>query len=571
MGIIKNSGENMKKIIFLIFMTILIIQITPKSFPAADLILLNGKVLTMDTRNPATSSVVIIGNRIQYTGDKSGALKFRDENTKIIDLKGRTVIPGLHDAHVHFEAGAALISDRLSLRFLNKVEILKKIKEAVDISPEGALIKAYSYNHAYFKDKSFPDRHDLDKVAPKNPVIVTRVDGHSIWVNTITLKMAGITKDTPDPQGGELLRDKNGFPTGILKENAELLVNGVKGPKMIVPGSTGEDRILKAIRYANKLGLTSVTTQGSLKLMKHLNEIDKAGELTLRFNLWITPEEMKRCIEQGIKFGSGSDKVKVSFVKIFADGSLGSVSAAFFKPYKNNPSTSGILIHPIEELDRLIADAHMNGFQTGTHAIGNRGVHLVLNAVEKAQKKYGYKGLRHRIEHTQFITDKDLLRFFELKMVPSMQPTHCTTDLLVVEERVGRERAKQGYRWNSFKQKGIILGFGTDWPVEPLDPRRGLYSSVERKNIENGLPEEGWFPEEQITIADAVKYYTLGSAYASFNEKMIGSIESLKIADITVFDGDIEELCKKDKKALLKIPVYKVIMNGKILNISDKN
>ena len=560
----------MKKIVFVLFITILIIQLTPKSFPAADLILLNGKVMTMDSRNPATSSVVIVGNRIQYTGDRSGALKFRDTNTKVIDLEDRTVIPGLHDAHVHFEAGAALISDRLSLRFLNKVQILKKIREAVELSPEGALIKAYSYNHAYFKDKNFPDRHDLDKVAPKNPVIVTRVDGHSIWVNSITLKMAGITKKTPDPQGGALLRDSDGFPTGILKENAELLVNGVKGPKMVVPGSTGENKLIKAIRFANNLGLTSVTTQGSIKLMKQLDEIDKAGGLTLRFNLWITPAEMKKCVKAGIKFGSGSDKVRVSFVKIFADGSLGSVSAAFFKPYKNNPSTSGILIHPIEELNKLIADAHMNGFQTGTHAIGNRGVHLVLNAVEKAQKKFGQKGLRHRIEHTQFITDDDLIRFPELKMVPSMQPTHCTTDLLVVEERVGKERAKQGYRWNSFKQKAIMLGFGTDWPVEPLDPRRGLYSSVERKNIENGLPEGGWYPEEQINIADAVKYYTLGSAYASFNEKRLGSIESQKIADLTIFDGNIEKLCLKDKKALLKVPFYKVIMDGKIICTGKK-
>ncbi|MEN8222819.1 MAG: amidohydrolase [Acidobacteriota bacterium] len=557
----------MKKVIFILLITTLIIQITPKSFPAADLILLNGKVKTIDSRNPAASSVVIIGNKIQYTGDKTGALKFRNIDTKVIDLEGRTVIPGLHDAHLHFEAGADLISDRLSLRFLNKIQILKKIKEAVGSSPEGALIKAYSYNHAYFKDKGFPDRHDLDKVAPENPVIVTRVDGHSIWVNSMTLKMAGITKDTPDPQGGELLRDKDGFPTGILKENAEYLVKNVTGPKMVVPGSSGENKLLKAIRFANKLGLTSVTTQGSLKLMKQLNELDKAGKLTLRFNLWISPAEMKKCINQGIKFGNGSDKVKISFVKIFADGSLGSVSAAFFKPYKSNPSTSGILIQPVKELDRLIADAHQNGFQVGVHAIGNRGVHLVLNAVEKAQKKYGQKGLRHRIEHTQFITDEDLLRFFELKMVPSMQPTHCTTDLLVVEERVGSERAKQGYRWNSFKKISVMMAFGTDWPVEPLDPRRGLYSSVERKNIESGIPEEGWFTEEQISITDAVKYYTLGSAYGSFNGKKLGSIESGKLADLTIFDGDLGKTVERNKRDILSLPVFMTIMNGNILDI----
>ncbi len=560
----------MKKLAIILLIILFSIQGSPKSFPAADLILLNGKILTMDNRNPVTSSIVIVGDKIQYTGDDAGSLKFRDKHSKVIDLKGRTVIPGLHDAHLHFEAGSDLISNRLDLRFLNKEQILEKIKEAIKISPEGALIKAYSYNHAYFKNKKFPDRYDLDKVAPANPVIITRVDGHSIWVNSTTLKKAGISEETPDPRGGELLRFNDKSPTGILKENAELLVKNVKGPKMVIPGSSKENKLLTGIRYANKLGLTSVTTQGSLKLMEQLNELDRSGNLSLRFNLWISPAEMERCVEKGIKFRSGSDKVKISFVKVFADGSLGSVSAAFFKPYTNNPKTSGILIHPVEELDELISNAHKNGFQTGVHAIGNRGVHLVLDAVEKAQKKFGMKGLRHRIEHTQFITNEDLIRFNKLKMIPSMQPTHCTTDLLVVEERIGKERAGQGYRWNSFKKEGVMLAFGTDWPVEPLDPRRGLYSSIERRNIENGFPENGWFPDEQIDLIDSIKYYTLGAAYASFNEERIGSIESGKLADLTIFDGDLDKIIEKDKKSILKVKIYKIILNGKIVNTSGK-
>ncbi len=560
------SGEKMKLLIFsLIIFTFFALGFS-KSTPEADLILINGKVITMNPLTPYTTSVVIKGNKILYSGKDKIALKFYNGNGKIIDLKGKTVIPGFHDAHLHFESGAKLISGRLDLRFLNKEQILKKIEEAVKISPQGALIKAYSYNHVYFKDKQFPDRYDLDKVAPENPVIITRVDGHSIWVNSVSLKMAGITKETPDPPGGELLRFKDGTPTGILKENGELLVSKVSGPEMVIPGSKGENIIESAIKYANKLGLTSVTTQGSLKLMEFLTNLEKKRKLTLRFNLWITPEEMRTCISKGILFGSGTEMVKISFVKLFADGSLGSVSAAMFKPYTSNPETRGILIHPVDELNELIGEIHRNNFQVGVHAIGNRGVRLVLDAVEKAQRKYGIKGLRHRIEHTQFITDKDLLRFKKLNMIPSMQPTHCTTDLLVVEERIGRERAKQGYRWNSFKKEGVLLAFGTDWPVEPLDPRRGLYSSIERKNIENGLPENGWFPDEQITIEDALKYYTLGSAYASFNEKRMGSIEAGKLADLTIFDGNIKELCKKDKRELLKLPIYKVIVDGKIVN-----
>ncbi|MEN8154262.1 MAG: amidohydrolase [Acidobacteriota bacterium] len=531
----------------------------------ADLILIKGKVLTMDKGLKITEAVAIKNNKILQTGKNNELLKLKGERTKVISLKGKTIIPGLHDAHLHFESGANLILNRIDLRFLNKEEILKKIEESVKISPEGALIRAYSYNQTYFKDKKWPDRYDLDKVSPENPVIVTRVDGHSIWVNSKALEMAGITRDTKDPQGGELLRFKDNSPTGILKENAEMLVNKINGPKMVVPGARGKDHILNAIKYANKLGLTSVTTSGGIKLIEHLKTLEKKGLLSLRFNVWITPEEMDNLINKGIGFNEGSDKIKISFVKLFSDGSVGSASAAFFKPYLHRPDSRGILIQPVPELENIIKKIHKNNWQVGVHAIGNRAVHIVLDSVEKAQKLYGVKGLRHRIEHTQFIIDNDLNRFNNLQMVPSMQPTHCTSDLLVVEERVGKDRARQGYRWNSFKKKGTLLAFGTDWPVEPLDPRRGLYSSVERKNIESNIPEGEWFPEERISITDAIKYYTYGSAYASFNEKRLGSIEKGKLADLTIYDGDLMELSNQNKRGLLKVPVFMTIMDGRII------
>lgn len=560
----------MKLIIRSIILCLLILPLTAGETNFADLILIKGKIITIDKNMRITAAVAIKGNKIFQTGTDNEILKLKGEETKVISLNGRTVIPGLHDAHLHFESGAELILNRIDLRFLNKDQILKKVKESVRISPKGALIKAYSYNHAYFKDKKWPDRHDLDKIAPDNPVIITRVDGHSIWVNSKTLELAGIDRDTKDPQGGEILRFKDNSPTGILKENAELLVKYVKGPKMAVPVVQGKDPILNAIKYANTLGLTSVTTSGGLKLIKYLNSLDKRGVLSLRFNVWITPGEMDELIKKGIGFNSGSEKVKISFVKIFSDGSIGSVSAALFKPYLHRPESKGILIHPVPELEKLIAKVHKNNWQSGVHAIGNRAVYLVLNSVEKAQKKFGAKGLRHRIEHTQFIRDKDMGKFTILKMIPSMQPTHCTTDLLVVEERIGKDRARQGYRWNSFKKEGVLLAFGTDWPVEPLDPRRGLYSSVERKNIESNSPEGEWFPEEKISITDAIKYYTYGSAYASFNEKKLGSIEKGKLADLTIFDGDLLKLSKQDKRELLKVPVFMTITDGRIVHSTNK-
>lgn len=546
---------------------ICLIFITAFLLPAltGDTIFINGNILTMDKNMNKATGLVILGNKIIAVGKTKDVLKLKGEKTRVVNLNGKTVIPGLHDAHLHFESGANLIMNRIDLRFMNKEQILQKVSEAVKSSPAGALIKAYSYNHAYFKDKKWPDKFDLDKVTPNNPVIITRVDGHSIWVNSKTLFLAGIGKDTKNPQGGEILRFSDGDPTGILKENAEALVKDVKGPEMVTPGARSGNSLEKAIKYANKLGLTSVTTSGGMKLINKLKNIEKRDGLTLRFNVWITPEEMRQCIKKGVKFNSGNDKIKLSFVKIFSDGSLGSVSAAFFKPYKNRPETSGILIHPVKELNKLISDAHRNNWQVGVHAIGNRAVHLVLNAVELAQKKYGLKGLRHRIEHTQFITDDDIPRFTTLKMIPSMQPTHCTTDLLVVEERIGKQRGRQGYRWNSFKKQNILLAFGTDWPVEPLDPRRGLYSSVERKNIEENSPEKGWFQQESVSIEDAVRYYTFGSAFASFNENRLGSIEKGKLADLTIFDGDLSSISPRDYRKILEIPIHMTIMDGKVV------
>ncbi len=531
----------------------------------ADLLLTNAVVITSNSSVSPCDAVAVKDGRILSTGTTEDLMTLKGPDTEVLDMNGKTILPGLHDAHVHFESGAKAVTQNLSVRFMNLEQILAKIEEAVRISPKGAIIYAYHFNHAYFKDKKWPDRFQLDKVAPGNPVIVTRVDGHSVWLNSVALKMAGISKDTPDPQGGEIQRFEDGTPTGILKETAEELVKNIAGPKMNVPGAAGGNILEEGIKYANRLGLTSVTTSGTLDLIDRLNRLKSEGKLTLRFNVWLPIEGIQEYLDKGIVMNQGDNMVKVSFLKIFCDGTIGSATAAMFEPFNHRPDSKGLLIHPVEELDALIAKAHQNNWQVGVHAIGNRGVHLVLNAVEKAQQKYGKKGLRHRIEHSQFVRDVDLPRYKDLEMMPSMQPTHCTTDLLVVEDRIGSDRARQGYRWNSFTKKGIMLAFGSDWPVEPLDPRRGLYSAVERKNIQNGTPEQGWFPEEQISIYDAVTYFTLGSAYASFTEQNLGSIEKGKLADFTVFDGDLPAMAETRKKEILSMPVFMTIVNGKIV------
>lgn len=562
----------MRLITFAVLMVLLIVFMGKGVVYAgeeAGLILINGQVLTMDREMRVTGAVVIKGGKILFTGDVKDALAFRTGETKVLDMRGKTIIPGLHDGHIHFESGTENLVKSLSLRFLDLESIREKIKGVIAASPRGAVIKAVDFNQAYFKTKNWPSCKDLDDISPNNPVIIERVDGHSCWLNSRAMAMCGIGRNTVDPQGGEVQRFADGSPTGILQETAMDLIKNITGPGMVIPGLTGCDPLEVGIHYANELGLTSVTTSGSLELIKKLNELKKQGKLTLRFNVWLEVGDMDIYLEKGVNLGQGDEFVRVSFLKIFADGTIGSATAAMFKPYIHRPDSRGLLIYPEAELERLVEKAHQGNWQIGVHAIGNRGVNLVLNAVEKAQKKHGVKNLRHRIEHSQFVMDGDIGRYKSLGVLPSMQPTHCTSDLLVVEDRIGKEGAREGYRWNSFHQEDIMMVFGTDWPIEPLDPRRGLYSAIERKNIENQQPVGGWFPGEQLSLMAAIKYYTLGSAVGSFNEKNLGSIEPGKYADLTVFDGDILQITATDKRGLLSVPVFMTIVGGKIVFQQD--
>ncbi len=551
---------------FLLITTLCFFSGCKNNSVSADLILFNGKIFTGSDTSQKVTSVAVKNNRIIKTGSDKEILVLKNGSTKLIDLKGRTLIPGLHDAHVHFESGSKILKNRLSVRFMNLEEIRKIIKEVIAASPEGAVIYAYHFNHAYFKDGRWPSIKDLDDISPDNPVVIVRVDGHSSWLNSKALEQAGITKKTKDVPGGEIVRFKDGSPTGILKENAEGLVKNLKGPAMVIPGRGSKDALEMGIEYANKLGLTSVTTSGSPALIKKLEKIRKKSGLSLRFNVWFPISKLDKYLTDGYSYRKGDDFVRVSFLKIFIDGTIGSATAAMFRPYKHRPDSKGLLIYPVAEFNRMVNDAHKNNWPVGVHAIGDRGVHLVLNAVEMAVKEHGVKpGIRHRVEHAQFVVDEDIDRFLKLDMIASMQPTHCTTDLLVVEDRVDQEVAARGYRWNSFRKAGVNVAFGTDWAVEPLDPRRGLYSSIERKNIENRKPEKGWFNDEKIELKDAVKFYTHGSAFASNNEKVLGTVEVGKLADFTIFDGDLFTEAAKNPRSILSFPVYMTIVDGKVV------
>ncbi|MGB9893624.1 MAG: amidohydrolase, partial [Candidatus Saccharicenans sp.] len=478
--------------------------------------------------------------------------------TIIIELKEGLAIPGLIDAHTHFSAGGHSLIE-LSFRGVDSPEkIQQMIAEKIKELPPGTPVFGREYDHTLFPEQKWPSKEDLDKISPNNPVVIRRVDGHSAWVNSLALRLSGIDKKTKDPFGGEIVRDpKSGQPTGILKESAMELIK-VKPTVQ----STPEEDILRALDHARQLGLTGVHADVGLKELEIYKKLHSEGKLTLRVYAWLPIEGIGEYLRLGIRQGQGDDYLKVGFLKAFIDGTLGSGTALMFEPFSDEPTKSGLAQYPEEAFYELMEKAYANGFQVGTHAIGDKGVNWVLNAVERAQQKYGKKDLRFRIEHAQIIKPEDFPRFQALGVVASMQPTHCTTDLRFCERRIGKERSKYAYAWRTLLNNGAILAFGSDWPVEPLDPRRGLYSAVTRKNIEYDYPEGGWFPEQKLTLSEAIKCFTWGSAYASFEENLKGTLEPGKLADITIFEKDLFSV---EPKEILRTPIAYTIVGGKIV------
>jgi predicted amidohydrolase YtcJ len=551
----------MKRRILLLILVSLVLSLdaAAQATAVADMALVNGKVVTLDPKNQAAEAVAVKDGRVLAAGTSAEIRKLIGPATQVVDVKGKLVIPGLIDAHLHFAGGGRSLA-ALTFRGVASVEKVQEMVAArIKELPPGETVNGSEYDHTLFPGQKWPTKADLDKVAPANAVVIRRVDGHSVWVNGEALRQSGITKDTKSPFGGEIAKDPaTGEPTGILKESASGLLK-VKRPSK--PFSIKDD-IERGLAYAAKLGLTGIHTSASLQELEIYKQIKDEGKLTLRVYAWLPIDDLDRYIKLGIKQGQGDDMVRVGFEKVFIDGSLGSGTALMFEPFADDPTKAGLSQYKEEAFYALIEKAHQNGYQTGTHAIGDKGVNWVLNAVERAQKKFGAKALRHRIEHAQIVIPSDVKRFKQLGVIASMQPTHCTTDMRFCEIRIGKERSKNAYIWKTLLDAGAQLAFGTDWPVEPLDPMRGLYSAVTRKNIEGGFPEGGWFPEQRLTMTESVRLYTLGAAYASFEEKAKGSIEPGKLADFTVLSKDIFRV---DPKDVLTTEALYTILGGKIV------
>jgi predicted amidohydrolase YtcJ len=557
----------MKILITLLSIITMITACSNSKKEKADLVIINGKVITIDKDYPMAQAIAIKGEKIIAVGTTREISGMIDKNsTRVLDVGGRLVIPGFNDAHVHF---GPLDPDYIELRYITDPSVItKKVAAQVAKTRPGQVIRGGHWVHELFFDKKWPSKELLDKVSPENPVLLERADGHSVLVNSYVLKKSGITKNTRDPFGGEIQQDPiSGEPTGILKDAAMDLI---KIGNAVITRSQEEEKeriwqgYLLAMKEARELGVTSIQNAGSADFEAY-ETLQKEGLLTSRIDIGapLTNDTavLLQYKEKEKKYAKDGNWIRFGYLKAFSDGSIGSSTALMFEPYTDNPSTSGLAMWPYEELEKMVVTADRMGFQIGIHAIGDKANNWILNAYEKAIKVNGKRDSRHRDEHTQTLQLSDIPRFGQLGVIPSMQPTHCISDKLFYEKRVGYERCKGTYAWRSLLSTGAHLAFGTDYQVEPLNPMEGLYAAVTRKD-RLGEKGEGWFPEQKLTMMEAIKYYTLGSAYAQFMEDRKGMIKSGYLADIVITDRDLLSI---PEDQIMKTKINYTIVGGKIV------
>ena len=529
----------------------------------ATFVVRNGMIITMDNRYPRAEALAVNGEWIVAVGTNEEIQRHVGPQTRVLDATGRLVIPGFNDSHAHFGSGSARLRE-LDLYGVSTLdEVLRRVADRVRQAKPGEWVTGSGYDHTLWGER-WPTKEDLDRVSPNNPVILRRASGHSAWVNSQALKLNNVTRTTPNPNAGEIQKDpRTGEPTGILLESAQSLIRRT-APEMSPDERRKRQRedLAAGFRHAAMLGVTSVVSGSNTAEMELLRELQREGSLTLRWTGWLPLGQARRLADQGIRTGQGDYWVRVGFLKGFIDGTLGDGTAAMFAPFSDRKDFDGLPTMTQDELTEAVVFADRMGFQVGVHAIGDRGVNMVLNAFERAATVNGTRDMRHRVEHAQLIAPNDIRRFGALGVVPSMQQTHATTDMRFAELRVGVERSKTAYAWRSLLDGGAVLAFGTDWAVEPLDPMRGVFSSVTRTNIQAMQPKAGWFPEQKLTVWESIYYYTWGSAFGDHLENVKGSLAPGRLADMVVIDRDLFSIAPEE---ILQAKVDYTVVGGQVV------
>ncbi|MGE5736590.1 MAG: amidohydrolase [Acidobacteriota bacterium] len=539
--------------------------------PKADVIFRNANIYTGlkdrstfgETQRRA-EALAIRGDRVVAIGGNSEIIKWKGTQTQVIDLHGQLVMPGFNDAHVHLaEAGFQKLSVNLvGVRSLD--EFRQRIRERVMSAAPGEWITGGGWDETLWPVKTPPSRWDVDEVSQGHPVFLQRVDGHIAVANTKALQLASVTVASRDPEGGKIDRDESGTPSGILRETARDAVFA------IIPKATHEKRrqgIMQALADAARWGITSAQDNSSWEDFQVYEELEREGQLTLRISEWLPFDASVDGLKAMRDSHPRSDNMlHTGMLKGFMDGSLGSHTAALLQPYADDPRNSGLPRYDAEKLNEMTEERLAEGFQIGFHAIGDRGVQMALDAfagAEEAVREQAPKSpnanndFRLRIEHAQVTTPAEIQKFKSLKVIASMQPNHLLTDMNWAQNRLGPERAAHSYAWAEFLSKGVALAFGTDYPVEPITPFRGLYAAVTRQS-EDG--KKRYYPEQRLTIDQAIAAYTIGSAYAEFAEKEKGSLQPGMLADFVVLDRDITSI---PAEKILETKVLRTVVGGK--------
>jgi len=526
----------------------------------------------MDCESSVMEAIAIKNGKIVKVGANEEILSMKEENTEIIDLLGKLILPGFNDSHIHLiNYGYTLtMVDLIGVKSID--ETGRRILDFVEKNniKKGSWIRGRGWNQDYFVgEKKFPTRYDLDSISSDFPLVLTRACGHVVVVNTEGLKLLNITKDTPQVEGGHFDLDENGEPLGIFREQAVNLIYDL----LPIPSMEEIKTMVKmAIMEMNKYGITSVGTDDfealpnkdyNQVIMAYL-ELKKDNRLNIRINqqcLLPSIHRYKSFLEDGYNTGWGDENYKIGPLKLLLDGSLGARTAALSKPYEDDSSTMGILTMSKEELSPIVDLANKNNTQLAIHAIGDKAMYMAFENIEKSLEENPNKDHRHGIVHCQ-ITDETLLdKFKELNMIAHIQPIFLDYDWKIVKDRVGEDLESTSYNWKTLVEKGVNIACGSDAPVETFNPLYGIYEAVTRKDLE-GNPGEGWLPNQKLTVQETVYGYTMGGAYATFEEKIKGSIEKGKLADLVVLSKDIFEIHTEEIKG---VKVLATFLGGKVV------
>jgi len=509
------------------------------------LLLVDGKIWTEDPAHPEVQAVAISGNRIVATGSSAEMLKLAGPGTSVVHLDGRRVLPGFNDAHVHVMVGG---EDELGVHLTSArsaAEFRARIAAFVKTLPKGSWVLNGLWDEQRWSTPELPTHELLDDISPDHPVAVSRTDLHMLVANSLAMQLAHVDRNTPDVPGGVILRDQQGNPTGIFKDAAKDLIFAAVPPPTL---EQTEADFLAMQRVAARNGVTSVQDMAgsaddktSPLRLRALQQLAQQGKLTVRVAEAASLNYAHQLSELGMEAGFGNEWFHTGALKSFGDGGLGASTAWFTQPYSDNPSNSGIASDQLRNPEKMFADfqlADRAGLQLITHAIGDRANQTILDFYARLEKEDGPRDRRFRIEHAQTLLPSDIARFRQLNIIASVQPFHAIDDGRWAEKRIGPERIQTTYAFHSLMEAGVTVCFGSDWPVAPLSPLTGIYAAVTRRTIDDKNPA-GWVPAEKVTVAQAVKAYTLNAAYAEGEEKIKGSIELGKLADIVVLSDDI--------------------------------